>query len=163
MITYIIAAQTADGFIAKNSHHPVDWTSKEDKKFFSEMTKRAGVIVMGQNTFETMVKPLPLRLNIVYSKNKEYKGVEVTKKDPANLLSDLQKRGYKEVAICGGSTIYTMFMEQGLVDKLFLTIEPLLFGTGMSLFNKELDVKIELVSERKSDEGAIFLEYNVRK
>lgn len=163
MKTFIIAALTADGFIARHSHHSVDWSSKEDKRFFVEMTKRAGVIIMGQNTYETIGKPLSGRLNIVYSRDKTYEGVEVTQKYPGELLQDLEVRGYSEVAICGGATIYTMFMQANLVDKLYLTIEPILFGSGLSLFNKELDSKLELVSTRKLGEQTVLLEYSVVK
>ena len=162
MKTFIIAALSADGFIAKNSlHTPLEWTNKEDKKFFVKMTKKAGVVVMGQNTYETIRKPLTGRLNIIYSKEKTYEGVEVTQKTPAELLKDLGKREYHEVAICGGATIYTMFMEAGLVDKLYLTIEPVLFGKGMNLFNKELDAQLKLVSTQRIGEQTILLEYYV--
>lgn len=163
MATFIIAAVSADGFIGKDSGHAADWTSKEDKQFFVEMTKKAGVIIMGQNTYETIGRPLPGRLNIVYSRDKEYEGVEVTQKDPKELLQDLVNRGYQEVAIGGGATIYTMFMEQNLVDKIYLSIEPVLFGKGITLFNKELDTKLQLKNVSKLGEQTILLEYNVLK
>ena len=163
MKTFLIAALSADGFIAKNSSHLSDWTSKEDKQFFVEMTKKAGVIVMGQNTYETIGKPLPDRLNVVYSRNKEYEGVEVTKREAKELLHDLEKRGYQEVAIVGGAAIYTMFMKAGAVDKLYLSIEPILFGKGMTLFNEELDAKLELKNVSKLGEQTVLLEYNVVK
>ncbi|MDA1337509.1 MAG: dihydrofolate reductase family protein [bacterium] len=163
MKTFLIAALSADGFIGKDSGHLADWTSKEDKKFFVETTKKAEAIIMGENTYETIKRPLPGRLNIVYSRDKEYEGVEVTKEDPKNLLLSLAKRGYNEVAICGGSQIYTMFMEQGLIDKLYLSIEPVIFGKGIPLFNRELDFKLNLVSESKLGEQTILLEYNVLK
>jgi dihydrofolate reductase len=163
MTAFIIAALTADGFIAKSSQHLTDWTSKEDKHFFVEKTKQAGVVVFGQNTFETIGKPLKDRLTIVYSKDKQYEGVEVTQKPPRELLEDLEKRGYKEVAICGGATIYTIFMEAGVVDKLYLSVEPVLFGQGLTLFNKELDKKLELVSVQKLGDHTVLLEYNVIK
>ena len=67
MEVFILAAQTADGFIAKNHTHAATWTSKEDKQRFVELTKDAGVIVMGSTTFKTLPKPLKNRLNVVYS------------------------------------------------------------------------------------------------
>ncbi len=161
MKTFLIAALSADGFIAKDSGHLADWTSKEDKKFFLEITKKVGVIIMGQNTYETIGKPLPDRLNIVYSYDKKYEGVEVTQKNPKELLEDLEKRGYREVVIGGGSQIYTMFMEKGLVDTLYLSVEPVIFGKGLTLFNKELDIKLELEKELKLGEKTILLEYTV--
>ena len=162
MTTFIIAAITADGFIAKNSDHLASWTSKEDKKFFVEKTKEAGVVIMGLNTYKTIGKPLPDRLNIVYSKTeKDLAGVEVTEEAPAKLLNNLAERGYKEAAITGGAQIYTMFMEAGLVDKVYLTVEPILFGSGMSLFTTYLDVKLRLQSTRKLNDSTVALEYDV--
>jgi len=59
MKTIIISCLTADGYIAKNSTHAAMWTSKEDKKRFIEVTKRAGVVIMGLNTWQTLGgKPL---------------------------------------------------------------------------------------------------------
>jgi len=164
MKTFIIAVLTADGLIAEGTDQlSTDWTSKEDRRFFRDRTKEAGVIVMGRNTYETIAKPLPDRLNVVYSEG-EIEGVEVTKKDPAELLKDLEKRGFKEVAIIGGTTIFTMFMEAGLVDKLYLTIEPVVFGSGMTLFNKKFDAKkLKLVSMQKLGEEAVLLEYDVQR
>src|SRR3990172_3225178 len=75
-------------------------------------------------------------------------GVELTMKKPADLLSDLETRGYKEVAICGGASIYTMFLEANLVDTLYLTIEPKLFGKGVSLLNKLTNVSLTLATTK---------------
>lgn len=162
MKAFIIAALTADGFIAKNSAHtPLGWTSKEDKQFFTKRTREAGVVVMGKNTYETIGRPFPGRHTIVYAEDKEYEGVEITQKTPQELLEDLEKRGFKELAVCGGSTIYTMFMEAGVVDTIYLTVEPVLFGQGMNLFNKEMDVKLRLIESKKIGDNTILIEYGV--
>jgi len=166
--TYIIAAQTADGKIARTSSHEADWTSRADKKHFIEMTKKSGVMIMGLNTFKTFPSPLKDRLHIVYSTthNPETDNipgiVEYTKESPEMVLQKLEERGFKEVAICGGSSIYTLFMKSGLVKKVYLTIEPLFFGEGMSIFSETLDVKMKLSSAKiVHDENAVLLEYDV--
>ena len=162
MKVFLIAAITADGFIAKNSDHLASWTSKEDKQFFVEKTKEAGVVVMGFNTYKTIGRPLPGRLNIVYSKTEvNIPGIEVTQEEPVKLIQNLAKRGYEQVAITGGAQIYTMFMEAGLVDTLYLTVEPVVFGYGMSLFTKKLDNRLQLQSFEKIGDNSILLEYNV--
>ena len=158
--TYLIAAITADGFIAKSHDHPATWTSKEDKKLFVELTKRAGVMVMGANTYRTIGKALPGRMTIVYSRE-AIEGIETTTKSPRELLADLAARGYSEVAVVGGATIYTLFMEAHAIDTLYLTIEPKLFGQGLSLFNKPLDIRIELVSHTSLSPQTVLLEYKV--
>ena len=161
MRAFIIAAMTADGFIAKDEKHSAFWTSKDDKKRFVELTKRAGVVVMGSNTYATLPRPLKERVNIVYSKSKTFEGAETTHKSPAELLQELENRGFKEVAICGGSQIYTMFMKAGVVDRLFLTVEPLIFGKGIPLFNEQMNHPLTLVSAGQGENGSLLLEYSV--
>lgn len=158
---FIIAAQTLDGFIAKEVNHPAFWTSKEDKHRFVELTKRAGVCVMGSSTFKTLPRPLKERVNIVYSRSQEFEGAEMTNKHPIELLKDLEERGFEEVAICGGSHIYNMFLKAGVVDTLYITVEPIIFGSGISMFNEPMNVRLELKSHEKTEAGTLLLEYKV--
>lgn len=156
---FIVAAQTADGFIAKDEHHAAFWTSKEDKQRFVELTKRAGVVVMGSTTFKTLPRPMKERVNIVYSRSEKFLGAEMTQDDPITLVKKLEARGFKEVAICGGASIYTMFLKAGVVDTIYLTVEPLLFGQGIALCNEPVSTQLALVSESKTESGTVFLEY----
>lgn len=159
--TFIIAAVTADGFIAKDANHAAYWTSKEDKARFIEITKRAGAVVMGSTTYQTLKRPLAERLNIIYSRSKTFDGAETTQAAPRDLLNQLAERGYKEVAICGGSHIYTMFLQAHCVDTIYLTIEPKFFGTGISLFNESMNFDLTPVSTETTPTGTILIEYKV--
>ncbi len=170
MHTFIIAALTADGFIAKDKAHlSTKWTSKEDAQFFSERTKKAGVIVMGRSTFETIGRPLPGRLTIVYSS--QPKPIELEKYDdsqlrftnlaPAELLKQLATEGFVEVAICGGASIYTQFMKAGVVDTAYLTVEPVIFGSGIKLFSEPLDNELVFQKLHQLSEQTVVLEYSV--
>jgi dihydrofolate reductase len=166
MNCFIIAAMSADGCIARDPKAPSTvWTSKEDKKRFVELTRGARAVIMGQNTWFTLGgKALKDRLNIVYSPDPIPDlpaGVETTMQKPADLLAGLEKRGFEEVAICGGSQIYTMFMESGLVNKLYLTIEPVIFGDGIRLFKRPLDMRLKLIDSTKTDNGTLLQEYAV--
>ena len=122
---------------------------------------------MGQNTWMTLGgKALKERLNIVYSPEPIANlpaGVELTKKSPAELLQELKSRGFKEVAICGGSQIYTMFMKFGLVNRLYLTVEPVIFGNGIRLFKEDMDFKLKLVNSIRTEGGTLLTEYEVQK
>jgi dihydrofolate reductase len=159
--TFIIAAVSADGFIAKDENHPAYWTSKEDKEKFIETTKRAGVVVMGSTTYQTLKRPLADRLNIVYSRKHTFDGAETTKDEPKELLKKLAARGYSEVAICGGSHIYTMFLKAHCVDKIYITIEPKLFGVGINLFNETVNFDLKLISSETTASGSLLVEYDV--
>jgi len=159
--TFIIAAVSADGFIAKDENHPAYWTSKEDKARFIEITKRAGAVVMGSTTYQTLKRPLADRLNIVYSRKSTFEGAETTQAEPKQLLKDLEARGYNEVAICGGSYIYTLFLKAHCVDKIYLTVEPKLFGVGINIFNETVNFDLKLISSEATESGSVLLEYDV--
>lgn len=168
MNVFIIAAITADGLIAEHAEHiSTAWTSKEDRQWFSQRTKQAGVMVMGAKTFATLNRALPGRLTMVYTHTIpevnpfDETQVQYTKAEPKALVEQLKQKNYSEIAICGGSSIYSMFMKSGLVTKLYLTIEPKLFGKGIGLFSKEMDVDLKLIAVKPLSESSVLLEYDV--
>jgi len=164
MKTFIIAALSADGFIARDTHELADWTGSEDKKLFVELTKRAGVMVMGNTTFKTIGRALPGRDTIVYSRQQiAIDGVTVTDEAPADLVQRLRTEGRQELAICGGAAIYTLFLRAGVVDELYLTVEPCLFGTGVPLFTESIQADLKLLETRQLNDNVILLHYEVQK
>jgi dihydrofolate reductase len=165
MKCFLIAAQTVDGFIAeRNDQVSTAWTSGADKKWFSQRTKSAGVIVMGATTFRTINRALPGRLTVIYTRNpdefKNFEPAEVmtTQASPADLLQQLADRGFSEVAICGGASIYSLFLKAGLIDTLFLTIEPVLFGQGVGLFEEKTLTKLQLKNTTHLSDDTLLLE-----
>lgn len=166
MKVFIIAALTVDGFIARHSTHLADWTGPEDKKLFIRLTKEAGTIVMGSRTFATIGRALPGRRNIVYTKRSDefdIENIETTSEDPVQLVTRLKKEGSSAVAVCGGTSIYDLFMQSGVVDELYLTIAPHLFGKGMPLLNTTLDINLKLLDTEVLGSNTIMLHYSVSK
>ena len=190
MHTFLIAAISEDGFIAEDyGQISTVWTSKADKQFFSRRTKEAGVIVMGRKTFETVGRVLPGRISIVLSRQSLGFGAErrdlveeisnfkfqisnlptegivyVSNLSPTELVQLLAKSGCRELAVCGGASVYRQFDEADLLETLYLTIHPVKFGSGISLFGGEnfdlsdLDKKYKMVEEKKLDEEGTRLE-----
>jgi dihydrofolate reductase len=162
MKTVIVAALTADGFIGRSSDHLADWTGKADKKLFVRVTKEMGVMVMGSRTFATIGRALPGRRTIVYTSRPEEittDGVETTSEPPAELVARLEKEGAHGLAVAGGASIYNQFMQTGVVDELYLTITPVLFGEGVRLFTDEMAVSLKLASTEQLDEDTVLLHY----
>jgi dihydrofolate reductase len=163
----MIAAQSADGFIGKDVHQSsLDWRSRADAEFFIATTKAAGVIVMGSKTYKTfrMRRAPPGRRLIVYTSRPdkiEGDGVEVTSEDPHELIKRLKREGANAVAISGGASVYKMFLDAGLVEEVYLTIEPVFFGTGVPLFSGEVRAKLSLIENRQLNDNTILLHYAV--
>lgn len=167
MKVFIIAAITVDGFIGKSSGHFPSWTSPEDTKHFVNKTKEAGVVVMGSTTYQTILdhgKRLPGRRVIVYTSSPDkFPGVETTQDSPAQLLDRLHAEGVELVAICGGSQIYSLFLNSKVVDELYITVEPLIFGSGVPLFADETDAKLKLLESTPLNSSTLLLHYAVLK
>ena len=170
MKTTLMMVITADGFIAKNSNQPsIDWTSNADKQIFVRRTKEAGVIIMGLATYNTIGKPLPGRLNKIMTFEPQIETsipeqLEFTSNQPKEILQELEQRGFKEVILGGGTTINSLFLKSNLVDEIQITVEPILFGGGLTLFKDlDLDVKLELIEMQNLGQNVINLKYKVIK
>jgi dihydrofolate reductase len=163
MKVFIIAAVTADGFIGQDSEHTADWTGSEDKKVFVRLTKEAGTMIMGSRTFDTIGRALPGRRTIIYTSRPDtyanVDGVETTNESPEKLIARLEDEGIQSVAICGGTSIYDMFMRSGLVTELYLTVTPIVFGTGVRLFANPLSNQLQLLENTTLGDGAVLLHY----
>lgn len=169
MKTILLMAITVDGKIAKTADHLANWTSKADKKIFVEETKKAGVIVMGETTYQTIGRPLPGRLNVVMShapdaNKNQPKILEFTNTPPRELLQELAGRGFSTVILGGGATINGLFLKENLIDEVWLTIEPKIFGEGLSLFKgADVNLDLELIENRQLDANVLQVRYRIKK
>jgi len=162
MKIFILAAMTADGLIAHNNQELANWTSAADKRFFVKMTKEAGVMVFGSRTYDTIGKPLPGRKTVVYTNHpQKYTNQDVmtTSAPPRELIQTLADEGFNSVAICGGQQVYEHFMHAGVITDLYITMEPIVFGNGVSLFKSRMNRKLKLVATETFDGGAVLLHY----
>jgi dihydrofolate reductase len=162
----LVAAITVDGKIARHVDDFNDWSSREDKRLFFRTSREAGVVIMGRTTYETLPAPLPGRLHMVLTSRPDQvapAGVELTSEPPARILERLAERGYTTAVLAGGARTYRAFLEAGLVDELWLTVEPLAFGGGISLFGDAalLDTRLTLLECQRLGEQAVHLRYQV--
>ncbi len=162
----LIAAVSADGKIAERTDQSsMDWTSKEDKQFFIEKTKEVGTLVMGRKTFATINKGLKGRRIIVLtrdpSKELPIPGVEFTSEEPAVLVRRLEGEGVAELVLGGGASVYGQFLNAGLVTEVYLTVEPFLFGGGVTLAQGFDRVALRLESVKQLNSQTILLHYIV--
>lgn len=118
----MIVAAAKNGVIGLNNQMP--WHLPEDLKYFRRVTMGKPVI-MGRKTFESIGKPLPGRLNIVISRQKDValpEGVvlQASVEDAICYAKQYAKeQGVNEVMVIGGEQIYRACMP--MADKLYLT------------------------------------------
>lgn len=130
------------------------------------VTKECGVVIMGDKTFFTFPKPLPDRLNVVFTLLEDPPKTENVKwvtGEPEKILADLEKEGHKSAILGGGAFLNTQFLEKKLIDEIWLTVEPKIFGEGMGVFGGNFDLNLKLISVEKINDDSVVLKYKVLK
>ena len=179
-----IAAITIDGKIAQNKKHMSDWTSPEDKLFMRALLNKCDVVIVGNNTYKTAIKPLSKRNCIVFSRSENQTNqmnriyVNPEKTDIKKLINNLpafapgfgglpsknKNKVGKKIAILGGAQTYAYCLANNMLDELYLTIEPLVFGKGINLFEGKnfLNSNFKLISIKKlNKQGSLLLKYHL--
>jgi dihydrofolate reductase len=117
----LIVAQSQNRVIGRDGDMP--WHLTEDLKFFKRTTM-GKPIVMGRKTFASIGKPLPGRVNIVITRDPDFKfeGVLIARslEEGISMGRDAAKEnGVEEVMVIGGGEIYRGAMAQA--DRVYLT------------------------------------------
>ncbi len=172
----MVVATTLNGKITQGDKGGSSWTSKEDIEFLNKIEKQNNLIIMGSKTFEISYDllnlPLSDKLHIVMTHNRskyaDYQKdgcFEFTDQNPQEIIEDLVMRGYKKGLLLGGSSIYTLFLLNNLVDIIYTTIEPKMFGIGKSVIETlPFEVNLKLCEVKQiNTQGTILLKYKINK
>ena len=118
MILSFIAAVSENNAIGR--HNGLPWELPEDLRFFKRITIGKPVI-MGRKTFESLGKPLPGRLNIVLSENKQLTLPEgVLRYDNIDsVVEKLENENTEEAFIIGGGKIFASCLPYA--DRMYIT------------------------------------------
>jgi len=149
------------------------WKSTEDQDFFHSLHKKYSLVVMGRKTYDAVRQQMKFtnnQLRIVmtghpkrYTKDAIPNKLEFSDESPERLINRLTKRGYTHLLLVGGGTLNTAFFKSHLVNELYLTIEPILFGDGISIVTKDCqDIHLHLLSvKRLNTQGTLLLQYRI--
>ncbi|MCK5629653.1 MAG: dihydrofolate reductase [Nanoarchaeota archaeon] len=158
-------AITANGYIAKENDE-TPW-SDEEWDSFSNIAKKIGNLVIGRKTFEIMnqddeFQQIGNPFTVIVS-NKENNNSNFVN-SPEQAIKLLEEKGFSEILVAGGGMLNSSFMQKGLVDEIYLDVEPFLFGKGIKLFaDNEFETKLELLETKQLSKNTIQLHYRILK
>lgn len=165
----LAAAQTADGFIAKDaSHRSTTWVSDADKAHFKALLESFDWVVVGRATAQHHAKVLGKYKCLVFTKDPatpvapHLSHLNPETQDP---IAFLTQQNATRVGILGGTGIYDYFLEKGLLDEAWITVEPLTFGEGIPTFThpERVDDYLRLQKTTQLNETATLLRHYTRK
>ncbi|KKQ21423.1 MAG: Bifunctional deaminase-reductase domain protein [Candidatus Wolfebacteria bacterium GW2011_GWC1_37_10] len=168
MRVILYMAISLNGMIAK-SDDDTSWISKEEWDSYSLAVRNAGCLIVGHRTYGILTKQPE------FSEFKDVKLVVVAQENfqtlaPNHLVAHSPKesleilKDFKEVVVAGGGALNASFMEENIVDEIFIDIEPIILGKGIPLFrDKDFELNLKLVGQKKISDNEIQLHYEVLK
>ena len=118
----LIAAVAANGVIGRNKANgepDMPWNLPDDFRYFKQKTT-GHPIIMGRRTLDALGKPLPNRLNIVITRNTDFKTGGVTVVSSLNdALVEARTVEQTEIFVIGGAEIYALALP--IATTLYLT------------------------------------------
>jgi dihydrofolate reductase len=174
MKTILIFVSTLDGKITKWGEPKVSsWSSHQDQDYYKKVLNESRLIIMGSNTFnaDTFKPSADHQLIIMTGHPDKYKNLEITgqieftNESPFDLIARFISKEHKQILVVGGPHIATSFLKEQLIDEVWLTIEPKIFGTGGNFATEvDLDINLHLIHcEKVNEQGTLITKYAVLK
>jgi dihydrofolate reductase len=178
------AIASLDGYVADEDGN-FDWAVPDEEvhAFINDLDRPIGTYLYGRRMYETMVgwetdhtladQSLLMRdfaeiwqaaNKIVYSKTLE--AISTARTRIERDFDPEAVRQMKALAgrdlIVGGPKLAAQAFKAGLVDELHLFVAPMVVGGGKRSLPNEVRLKLELLDERRFDNGMVYLHYRTR-
>lgn len=176
---YTNFVQTLDGKVQvkKEGYWPIG--SPKDYEVLLELRAYADVLIHGKNlslefgsiTEKSLKKPEFIKLRKKLGKPPVLPYYKIISRTQSlkKLSRDLYNKGYRNILVEGGPTLLASFLKENLLDELFLTIAPKIYGNVKNrtltlvegyLFPKESIKKLTLLSVKQL-ESELYLHYKL--
>ena len=164
-------AMSLDGYIA-GPNGEYDWIVMDPDIDFAGQMQQFDTFLIGRKTFEAMVRmgtdsapPTPGIQNIVFSRTMnpaDYPNV-VVESDAVRVVTELRAKPGKDIALFGGGELFRSLLAAGLVDRVEVSLIPVLLGGGIPLLATPADrAKLTLRKQRLYKKtGTLGLEYDI--
>jgi dihydrofolate reductase len=170
----LYVATSLDGFIARPDGS-LDWLTSIPKSQtgddygYTDLLNSIGTTIMGRRTYEEIIGfgvdwPYVGLDSYVVTTNENFKiqspNTYILTKNWKDLVTELKKKKAKDIWLIGGGQLITTFINEGLLDKMIISIIPKIIGEGLPLFaNKPKETNWKLTEAKPYDTGVVNLTY----
>ena len=173
-----------DGYIARKNG-AIDWLSMDWDYDWTAFFKTVDAVLMGRKSWDAALEMQPERKSkskasnpyvgmetYIFSKTLNRSGVDgvkVISGDLKEFIETLKARDGKNIWLSGGGELAKSFLDEDLVDEIYLGVTPLLLGSGLPLFPELIrEIPLRFVScnvykHKKEDNAMLELIYEVKR
>ena len=153
-------AVSLDGMI-EGPNGEYDWCPPPSKKEMNDFLVKIDSIFLGRKSFELTGKSMfPKKEHYVFSTTlRKAVGFHLINHDVLRQVTEIKKQPGKDIWLFGGAKLVTFFMNEKLIDEMWLGVVPVVLGKGKPLFsdiNQRTYFKLE---EAIPKEGYVSLYY----
>ncbi len=167
-------AVSLDGFI-EGPNGEFDWCFTDQDYGLSDFFKRIDAVFYGRKSFQLSeqmsaggdgIPAMPEMKEYVFSNTltniKE--GAVIVSGDTKEEVEKIKNGPGKDIWLFGGASLTTSLMNLGLVDELWLSIHPILLGSGKPLFTGISNrVPLQLIESKTYETGLVSVKYALAK
>jgi len=169
-----------DGYLEDEGGN-IDWAAPDEEvfEFINELQRTIGTYLYGRRMYETMVywendvahEESPVEQDfrtmwrsaekIVYSTSLTAASSANTRMErtfDANAIRALKTTPERDITV-NGANLAAQAFRAGLVDECQLFLTPIVLGGGKPALPSEVRLELELLDERRFDNGVVFLRY----
>lgn len=168
-------AVTLDGYI-EGPNGEYDWCFTDQDYGLNEFFARIDAIFIGRKSYEIaqqyadgnngeMVPGMPAVTEYVFSKTlKSLKeGAVLISGDSIAEARRIKEQPGKDIWLYGGALLTAALMKEGLVDELWLSVHPILLGSGKPLFQEQSSrTQLTLLDSKTYETGLVSLRYGIK-
>jgi dihydrofolate reductase len=171
MQTVAIVVMSLDGCLTRHNEDGTAFASPADQRFFRRALRTFDCAVMGGHAYRAAREPIlanltSRQLRVVLTREPDRHAadarpgrLEFRSGGAAAVTRQLAKRGYARCALVGGARTLTSCARARLLDELWVTLEPVGFGTGRRLFQGVVDFRFALIGTEPLGPGTVLLRY----
>ena len=167
LLRYCVAS-SLDGFIA-GPNGEYDWIRPDAGIDFAALHGQFDTLLMGRRTYEVARTRLDLlmgkRIVVVSTtlKNAGQEQISILSNNLGDALTALKSEPGKDIWLMGGGVLFRSLLDLGLVDKVEVSVFPVLLGAGTPLIpaGKRASLKFDHCTELPS--GVLMLSYSIPK